>query len=146
MLLCSTNHAWLNTCERRRVNGFQNRCLRCIWGIKPAYISRVSNLRVLEASGQKPLTRSLEKQQLLLYGRVARQSDGTLMRDATFCPGSFRPATERFVRKVGRPRMDWASEVGKLAVQAAGGLQQLKDRIEQESVWRTVVETFYNRS
>ena len=137
--------AWLNKGDQRKLNGFQNRCLRTIWGIKPAYVSRVSNARVLEITGQRPLTALLQKQQLLLYGKVAPQSDANPMRAVTFGPGSLRPAVDLYVRKVGRPRLAWAPEVGKLALQAAGGLRSLDDAIADESAWRSVVETFINK-
>ena len=91
---------------------------------------------------KSPFTALLERQQLLLYGRVARQADGTLMRDATFCPGGLRPATDRFVRKVGRPRLEWAVEVGKLALQASGSLENLMAQIAHEDTWKDVVGTF----
>ena len=84
----------------------------------------------------------LQKQQLLLYGRVARLDDGDLMRDTTFCQGSLHPAVDRFVRKVGRPRLAWTSLVGKLALEAAGGLKNLQDTIYDPSAWNNVVETF----
>ena len=84
----------------------------------------------------------LQKQQLLLYGRVARLNDGDLMRDVTFCPGSLNPAVDRFVRKVGRPRLAWTSLVGKLALEAAGGLQRLEDTIFDSRSWQSVVEAF----
>ena len=119
--------AWLNTSDRRKLNGFHNRCLRTIWGIKAAYYSRVSNAKVLDVTGQRPLTVLLQKQQLLLYGRVARRSDEDIMRASTFCPGTLRPATDMYIRKVGRPRLAWTSEVGKLAIQAAGGLHRLEE-------------------
>ena len=82
---------------------------------------------------------------MLLYGKVARQPVGSLMRDVTFCPGSLRPAVDRHVRKVGRPRLDWTSEVGKLALQAAGGLRRLDTVIEDARTWPEVVEAFINR-
>ena len=132
----------MNASEQRKLNGFQNRCLRAIWGIKPAYVSRVSNKKVLESTSQRPLTSLLHKQQLLLYGRVARQSDGEPMRDVTFCPGSLRPAADRFVRKVGRPRLEWTTEVGKLASQAAGGFPNLPSTIMDASRWWNAVETY----
>jgi len=141
-LLYGLAAAWLNTAEQRKINGFQNRCLRAVWGIKPAFISRISNARVLETTGQKPVTHLLKKQQLLLYGRVARQRDDEMMRSATFCPGSLRPAVDMFERKIGRPRLDWTSEVGKLALQAAGGMQQLQKKLADEREWRSVVESF----
>ena len=144
-LLYGLAAAWLNVSERRRINGFQNRCLRSIWGIKPAYWSRVSNAKVLEITGQQPLTRSLERQQLLLYGKAARQKEGSLMRESAFCPGSLRPATDRYVRKVGRPRVDWTTEVQKLAIQAAGVGQRLEEVIQDAGAWKSCVDTFCNR-
>ena len=66
------------------------------------------------------------------------------MRAATFGPGSLRPAVDIYVRKVGRPRLAWTTEVEKLALRAAGGRQRLHDAIADESVWRNVVETFIN--
>ena len=37
-LMYSLSTIWLNSSERRRLNGFQNRCLRQIWGIQPAFL------------------------------------------------------------------------------------------------------------
>ena len=105
------------------------------------FFSRVSNASVLQRTGQKILTSELERQQLLLYGRVARMHDETLMRRETFCPGSLRPATDRFVRKVGRPRLDWTTEVGKLAAQAAGS-NNLEISVANEDQWKEIVGNF----
>ena len=62
------------------------------------------------------------------------------MRAATFAPGTLRPAVDVYIRKVGCPRMAWATEVGKLALQAAGGLRRLDETIANEVAWREVVE------
>ena len=64
------------------------------------------------------------------------------MRAATFGPGSLRPAVDMYVRKVRRPRMAWATEVGKLALQAAGGLQRLDETIANDVAWRGIVEAY----
>ena len=136
---------WLNKSERRRVNGFQNRCLRTIWGIKPAYISRVSNASVLQTTGERPLTCALQRHQLLLFGRVARKPDGHPMRDVTFCPGTLHPATDRYVRKIGRPRLDWAGGVLKLALEAAGSLALLEQAVQDDFAWRSIVEAYVHR-
>ena len=71
-LLYGLNTAWLNVAEQRRLNGFHCRCLRKIVGIPSAYISRVSNVRVLKEAQEAPLERQLLRQQLLLYGRLIR--------------------------------------------------------------------------
>ena len=139
-LLYGLAGAWLNTTERRRLDGFQNRCLRVIWGIKPAYVSRISNRDVLEATGQGLFSSALHMQQLLLFGKAARSPEGSIMREAAFCPGSLRPTTDRHVRKVGRPRLEWTSEVHKLALLAAGGAATLEACIMSPARWRRIVE------
>ena len=40
-LLYGLSSAWLNVAERRRMDGFQARCLRKILGIPSAYVSRI---------------------------------------------------------------------------------------------------------
>jgi len=55
--------------QSRRVDGFQNRCLRRIIGVPPAYISRVSNDAVLSKASYRCATRLLLKRRLQLFGR-----------------------------------------------------------------------------
>ena len=143
-LLYGLATAWLNTSQRRRLDGFQNRCLRQIWGIKPAYVSRISNREVLFRTQQSPLTTLLKKQQLILFGRVARAPEDSLLRKATFCPGALRPAADRYVRKVGRPRLEWASQVYKEAVAAAGGTTNLEESLSNELRWKECVDAYCN--
>ena len=119
-VLYGLSSAWLNVCEQRRIDGFQARCLRSVLGIKPAYWSRVSNLKILEQACQRPYSKQLLCQQLLLYGKVARAADTDITRAATFCPGSLRPATDRYVRKHGRPRNEWATMLQKEALKMTG--------------------------
>lgn len=124
--------AWWNMAERRRLDGFHNRCLRSIWGIKPAYVSRVSNRTVLATTGQKPLTHHLARQQLLPFGKVARAEEGSLMRESAFCPKTLQAATGRFIRKRGRPRHEWVDQVVKLALQITGTYHELKRTVASE--------------
>lgn len=107
-LLYSMSTVCFNKAERRRLDGFQNRCLRVIWGIKASFISRVSNMEVLSRTGQRLFSDVLLEQQLLLYGRAARSADYSPMRTCVFCPGLLQPVTEALVRRVGRPRSEWA--------------------------------------
>ena len=135
--------AWLNASERRRLDGFQARCLRKILGIKPAYFSRVSNKEVLRLSGQKLFTTQLLRQQLLLYGRIARSADTDFLRQLTFCPGSLRPATDRYVRRRGRPRNEWASMLQKEALKLIPSFSRLESNIKNEIAWlHTVLQHF----
>ena len=108
-LLYGLNTAWLNVAEQRRLNGFHCRCLRKIVGIPSAYISRVSNARVLKEAQEAPLERQLLRQQLLLYGRLIRAPSADPLRKLTFIDGMDQPTTTMFVRKRGRPRNTWTA-------------------------------------
>ena len=132
---------WLNVAERRRLNGFHCRCLREIWGIAPAFLSRVSNARVLQLTQQSPLTQTLAKQQLLLLGKAARAPEGSLFRTSTFCPRTLTPATNRYVRKVGRPRSEWVPHVYRMAVSLTGSAATLERLIESEADWKLFVNS-----
>ena len=114
----------------------------------PSYISSVSNKTVLESTGQKPLTNVLAKQQLILFGRVARAPEGSVLRDSTFRPRTLLPATDMFVRKRGRPRLEWPVELYKLAsrVAAFGEHQCVEDGIVCEDAWGALVRSFCNQN
>ena len=49
-LMYSLSCLCLSSADRRRLDGFQNRCLRGTLGIPPAFISRVSNMEVLRTA------------------------------------------------------------------------------------------------
>ena len=106
-LLYGLSSAWLNAADLRRLDGFHCRCLRRIVRIPPAYVSRVSNASVLDQASQPKLSKLLLKQQLVLFGRVARAPESDPLRKITFC-NDLRPVTDQFVRRVGRPRNEWA--------------------------------------
>ena len=63
--------ACLNQAERRRIDGFQARCLRSIFRIPSAYISRVSNSAVLSMAGERPLSELIVKRQMIFFGQLA---------------------------------------------------------------------------
>ena len=85
------------------------------------------------------------EQQLLLYGKAARQHDQHPMRVATFCPGSLRPATERFIRKVGRPRAEWAVNVQCLSIRVCGSMASVEHTVKDKAEWWNTIEQFYKR-
>ena len=97
----------LTVAQERKLNGFQNRCLRGIIGVKPSYISRVSNAVVLARSGHTLATQLLRRRQMQLLGRVLQSGDGHPSRAVTFIPGTDYPLTERFVRRRGAPGEEW---------------------------------------
>ena len=59
-LLYSLSSVCLTVAQQRKLDGFQNRCIRSIVGIKPAFLSRVSNAAVLEKAGHTAATQLLK--------------------------------------------------------------------------------------
>ena len=101
----------LSAAERRRLDGFQNRCLRRITGIPPSLISRVSITAVLRRARCNAAFDMLVQRQLFLFGKVLRSPLDHPLHVSAFRPGTLQPATSRYVRRVGRPRREWVSEV-----------------------------------
>ena len=92
---------------------------------------RVSNAVVFGRAGVRSLSEQLLKQQLLLLGKVAHSPDDGPLRRDTFVPGSLQPQIGRFVRRVGRPRQNWTSEllrIGSLRVGAKRFENMMSDR------------------
>ena len=105
-------------------------------GHQGSVISRISNAKVLQESGQPQLSRQLLKQQLLLYGRVARAPDSDPLRMLTFAPGTLLPATGEYIRRIGRPRNQWAVMLYKEYCKMGVGLNR---SIHIELDWRAAV-------
>ena len=77
----------------------------------PSYYSRVRNSTLLSRAGVIPFPKKLLQNKLLLLGKVARSPEGSTLRNSTFIHDSLRPQVGRYVRRVGRPRLDWFSQV-----------------------------------
>ena len=108
-LLYSLHVGVLNTAERRRLDGFQARCLRKILRIAPAYISRTPNTVVLEAARCKPCSDPLRARQHAFLEKLRARPDADVCRRMVFHnDGTVR----RFggTRKVGRPRTTWLDQ------------------------------------
>ena len=102
---------WLVTSQRRRVDGFYARCLRQILRIPPAFVSRTSNARVFARAAVVPFTQKLLQRQLVLLGKAAHSNADHPLRRDTFGRDGCIPLVGRFVRRIGRPRQDWTSQV-----------------------------------
>ena len=125
--------------ELRRLDGFQARCLRRILRIPHSFVSRISNVSVLQKAGCEAASLQLRRKQLQLLGRVVRHPQGTCMRDVTFVPGSLRPATDRYVRRVGAPRKEWVRDVVPEAIRLTGSLSNLQAAATNAGYWKRIV-------
>ena len=135
----------LRKADKARIDAFHCKCLRRILKVPPSWISRVSNTTVLEMAKSKPLSNTLLKSQLVLFGNIAMRSNEDPMRQSTFKPNSLQPAS-CLHRKRGRPRLAWQSVMYAHASSVLGteGLSQLllgEDRSMR--VWKQFVAEQY---
>ena len=139
-LLYSLSAACLTVADKRRLDGFQAKCLRQLLRIKPPYYSRVSNLEVLRRSGHKAASKLLLERQLIYLGKVLRSSENSILRSSCMAPGGIEPATSRYIRRVGRPRKEWVPTVMEAAIQLAGGRQRLQQLADDPVTWGRMVK------
>ena len=88
--------------------------------------------------------------QLLLLGKVAMAPPESLMRRCVFVGDTLIPQVGRFVRRVGRPRLDWASEVMKAGAAKLGSTARLETLLRAtgpntESVWKPEMQRLFSR-
>ena len=136
-LLYGLASTWLNAAQRRSLSGFQNRCLRSAMGIKCSYVSRVSNADVLQVSGHIAADQLLLERQLRMFGKVARAPAGSPLQLPSFIPGTLWPATEGYVRRVGRPRREWIQQVSENARRLFGS--DLEGLVTDKGAWSMAV-------
>ena len=106
-----------------------------------AYVSRVVDAEILERAGSSLLRFKLLKQQLLLYGRIARLPEDDILRRAILIPGDVRPAHYTF-RNKGAPRHHWHDQIFERARKLAGGVNALRDCLSSSSQWRRTVDDY----
>jgi hypothetical protein len=102
---------WLVTAQRRRIDGFVARCLRRIVRIPAAYVSRISNAAVYEKAGMKPFSQQMLGHQMQLLRKVAVQQADHPLRIDTFEGDTLNPQIGRYIRRIGRPRQDWTTQL-----------------------------------
>ena len=97
--------------ETSKLDGFHARSLREILGIRHSFWSRVSNQTVLDRLSANKLSLLLLEQQLLYFGKIARSADNSIIRRMIFKENSLEPSKNHILRRRGRPRLSWISEV-----------------------------------
>ena len=72
---------------------------------------------------EQPFSKLVRATQLKLLGQVFMDPNKKQLRQVAFQADGLTPATEVFVRKVGRPKHKWADQLTNIMKQAAGSLQ-----------------------
>ena len=133
----------MTNAEKKRLDGFQNKCLRSILKIQPSYMSRISNREVIQQAMHVPATKLLERKQLLQLGKVLRCGLDHPLQQSSFIPGTLTSATSRYVRRVGRPRKEWIPEVLSMAfLLTDGSAHNLQQTVQNVHAWRDKVRGF----
>ena len=112
-LIYGMETAWLPVACRRRLDGFQARCLRSILKIPPPHLSFVSNQTVRDTAQTRPVSSLILERQIKLFGKAASAPPQSILHRAVFHPGTQEPRRPLGPRSVGRPRMTWAESVHK---------------------------------
>ena len=134
-LLYSMASLTLTAAQQRKLNGFQNRCLRKIVGVPPLYISRVSNAAVLAKAQHTIATDLLLKKRLQLFGKVLRVGSLHPLKRACFIPDTLTPVTDQYVRRVGRPAKEWVKEVIQESVSLFGNIEYASAVAQDKPTW-----------
>ena len=125
----------LTVAQTRKLNGFQNRCIRKLIGVPPSFVSRISNASVLRKAGHTKASDLLRKKRLQLFGKVLRVDAMHPLRRACFIPKTFIPVTECFVRRVGRPSKEWITEVMQEARALFGNMEGASAVAQNKMAW-----------
>ena len=130
-LMYALDGIWLNQCQRRRLDSFHVSCIRRIIKIQHAYFSRFSNDDVLKAAKSTPLSLLLLRNQLKCFSRIASLDSHNCVRSMIFEPDTYTLKEASFLRRRGRPRLSWASEIFEIAVRISGSLIHLQQHLDQ---------------
>ena len=136
--------------QHRRLDGFCARCLRKVLGIPPSFVSKISNKTVFERAGVSPLTEQILHQQLVLLGKAARSPANALIRSSIFMADSLIPRVGSCVRRVGRPRLDWTTEVMKAGALKFGSSEKFERALKAKgpdaaTAWRSTLDELFKK-
>ena len=132
--------AWVSKAEQRRLDGFHARCMRRIYKIPHAYVSRVSNDAVFARSRSRPMSKVLLERQLLYFQRIANLPRRDVLRAAVFSSDSLELRRPSGLRCVGRPRTTWSDSTLKAAIAVAGDRRTVETMIYgHPEAWKRAV-------
>ena len=108
-------------------------------GIKPAFVSRVSNEAVHLKAKHRAASEILRKRRLMLVGRVLRSPPNHPIRTCCFLPNTLYPLNDFYVRRVGRPSKEWMKQVMPDICTMFRSLEEASAHTVDKNHWKRVV-------
>ena len=115
-VLYSLESVWLLKADKTRLDAFQCYCMRRILRIAPSFISRVTNVDVLECARVQRFSTLIEDRQRKLYHKIQWHVPSAFSKMLVF-DNFGQPKTWFGRRGRGRPRQTWAKCVHKLVME-----------------------------
>ena len=128
--------------QRRKLDGFQCRCLRRIVGILSLYWSRISNKDIRQRYGAIRFSFLLLEQQMIYFGKLFRSPESSLLRKLVFEGTSLELKKLHSKRRRGRPRSSWMNEVLYKGLALARNESNLISYLADEKAWKERVREF----
>ena len=79
-----------------------------------------------------------------LLGKVIRAPESNPLRSVSFAPGRWLPATDRYVRRQGRPSKEWIPEVLKLSWRIFGSMQKVEELSANAQAWNAALQIHFS--
>eukprot|EP00930_Biecheleria_cincta_P025694 TRINITY_DN18244_c0_g2_i1.p1 TRINITY_DN18244_c0_g2~~TRINITY_DN18244_c0_g2_i1.p1 ORF type:complete len:330 (-),score=41.55 TRINITY_DN18244_c0_g2_i1:133-1122(-) len=138
-LLYGLSASMMRKADERKLDGFQARCLRQALRIPHAWESRISNASVLEKAQHMKASILLQRKQLMYLGKVMRADHDSALRTVSFSNNHLQPATSRYIRRIGRPRLEWVPTVLDKALSITASMDTLKNTAQDVDAWKKLV-------
>ena len=90
-----------------------------------SFVSRISNKSVFRQVGVLAMSEQVLLRQMLLMGKVVNSTGSAIRRDV-FVGGTLQTQVGRYIRRVGRPRQDWSTEVLRATATKLGSLARME--------------------
>ena len=84
-------------------------------------------------------TQALQKRRPQIFGHIMRTPLEHPMRSACFISGTLWPATEQYVRRVGRPRKEWVKQTISECAALFGSLDAAVALAKDKGTWNKLI-------
>ena len=105
-------------------------------------LSHISNAEVRRIANASPLTQKILYRQLLNFGKMAKATNESEVRQIIFQPDSVKLVEFDGKRSRGRPRLRWETAMYAHAVQAAETVDNLNSILRDQKSWQAVVRKY----